>query len=149
VFLHLPLRSGNRYSPCIFPDFPPKEGFTLAGAHGVLHPQQCLGFSVDLCNRGADQAQQRKSYIPFVADCPSILFLACTSLPYCVLTRGTQVLPGEDNWGAGQILAMVLILIPLLGFVNVMLTSLGNHSTSARRWIKVDCLVQPFSLSLC
>ena len=57
------------------------------------------------------------------------------------LNRYTQVLPGEDNWGAGQILAMVLILIPLLGFVNIMLTSLGNHSTSARRWIKVDCFM--------
>ena len=58
-----------------------------------------------------------------------------------------QVLPGENSWGAGQILAMVLILVPLLGFVNVMLTSLGNHSTSARRWIKVDYLIQSFSLS--
>lgn len=69
--------------------------------------------------------------------------------PFSILTRGTQVLPGENNWGAGQILAMVLILIPLLGFVNVMLTSLGNHSTPARRWIKVDYLVQSFSSSLC
>lgn len=58
-----------------------------------------------------------------------------------MLTRSTQVLPGENNWGAGQILAMVLILIPLLGFVNIMLASLGNHSTSARRWIKVDYLI--------
>ena len=58
-----------------------------------------------------------------------------------------QVLPGENNWGAGQILAMVLILVPLLGFANVMLTSLGNHSTSARRWIKVHYLIKSFSLS--
>jgi hypothetical protein len=45
---------------------------------------------------------------------------------FSILTRDTQVLPGENNWGAGQILAMVLILIPLLGFVNIMLTSLGE-----------------------
>ena len=57
---------------------------------------------------------------------------------FSILTRGVQILPGENIWGAGQILAMVLILIPLLGFVNIMLTSLGNHSTTARRWIKVD-----------
>lgn len=66
---------------------------------------------------------------------------------FSILTRCMQVLPGENNWGAGQILAMVLILVPLLGFANVMLTSLGNHSTSARRWIKVDYLIQSLSLS--
>ena len=67
---------------------------------------------------------------------------------FSILTRGVQVLPGENNWGAGQILAMVLILIPLLGFVNVMLTSLGNHSTTARRWIKVEDPIQSLSSSL-
>ena len=76
---------------------------------------------------------------------PEVLFLFAAR--FSILTRSVQVLPGEKNWGAGQILAMVLILIPLLGFVNVMLTSLGNHSTTARRWIKVYYLIQSSSSS--
>jgi hypothetical protein len=54
MFLHLPLRPGDRYSPSVFLDFPPEEGLKLAGARGVLRPQQYLDWFIDLCNRGAD-----------------------------------------------------------------------------------------------
>jgi hypothetical protein len=86
-----------------------------------------------------------------MADFPSMLQKFCFLLAalFSMLIRGTQVLPGENDWGAGQILAMILILIPFLGFVNVMLTSLGNHSQPGRRWIKVYFLIKSLSMSLC
>ena len=61
---------------------------------------------------------------------------------FSILTRGVQILPGENTWGAGQILAMILILIPLLGFLKAMVASIGERSRRARGWIQVDYLIQ-------
>ncbi|SRR5258706_8617009 len=62
-----------------------------------------------------------------------------------LLTRGAQVLPGEDKVDAGQILTMALILVPLLRFI---LISFGPQYTSTRSLIKVDYLIQFPSSSL-
>ena len=61
---------------------------------------------------------------------------------FSILTRSVQILPGENIWGAGQILAMILILIPLLGFLKAMVASIGERSTRARSLIQVDYLIQ-------
>lgn len=47
-----------------------------------------------------------------------------------------RVLPGEAIWGAGQILAMFLVLIPLLGCIKIFIKEVGDRNTPARRWFK-------------
>jgi len=49
-----------------------------------------------------------------------------------------KVLPGEEVWGAGQILAMFLVLIPLLGCIKIFIKEVGDRNHWARRWFKVD-----------
>ena len=76
--------------------------------------------------------------------CPSMSQKFCFwfTARFSILTRSVQILPGENTWGAGQILAMILILIPLLGFLKAMVASIGERSTRARGLIEVDYLIQ-------
>ncbi|KAG8808997.1 hypothetical protein FRC17_003661, partial [Serendipita sp. 399] len=57
-----------------------------------------------------------------------------------------KVLPGELQWGSGQILAILLCGIPLLGCINILLTELGNHNPTARRYIKRTRLHRVFGI---
>ncbi|KAG8823201.1 hypothetical protein FRC19_004389, partial [Serendipita sp. 401] len=57
-----------------------------------------------------------------------------------------KVLPGEGQWGSGQILALLLCGIPLLGCVNIALTELGTHNPRARRYIKRTRLHRVFGI---
>ena len=49
-----------------------------------------------------------------------------------------KVLPGEAQWGSGQILAMFLVLIPLLGCIKIFIQEVGDRNRWARRWFKVS-----------
>lgn len=72
-----------------------------------------------------------------------IFFVLCNTWAALIILANelqihrNKILPGENQWGSGQILAMLLIIIPLLGCISVGLQSLGALYPGARRRIKV------------
>ncbi|PVG04014.1 hypothetical protein CPB86DRAFT_779121 [Serendipita vermifera] len=57
-----------------------------------------------------------------------------------------NVLPGENVWGSGQILAIMLCGIPLLGCLKILFTEVGNRHHPSRKWIKRSKLHRLFGI---
>ena len=79
--------------------------------------------------------------------CPGISQKLCFlfAARFSILTRSVQILPGENNWDAGQILAAILTLVSV---IKAMIAEIGERSTRARGLIQVDYLIQSPSSSL-
>ncbi|CCA68394.1 hypothetical protein PIIN_02258 [Serendipita indica DSM 11827] len=50
--------------------------------------------------------------------------------------RENKVLAGESQWGSGQILAMLLCIIPLLGCIKIFIQEVGNRNRKWRQMFK-------------
>ncbi len=57
---------------------------------------------------------------------------------FSILTRGVQVLSGEDKVDVGQILAIVVVFVALL---RLQIATFGERFAYARTWIQVDYLI--------